>query len=403
MSWNTIESDPGVFTDLLDAIGTTGLEIEEVWGLDEETLSALQHRALGLLFLFRYGNDAPPPQAVNVGSSEAAIVVPDLDKVWFGKQVVNNACATQALLHVILNTDEAMNRFSLGPAISAFRDFSIALPPQERGIALGDCEPVRCAHNSFARAEPFADGPSRAAKKGDDVFHFIAFIPSSPPPFSGGSGGEGAIELDGLEGVPRYHGSSSGSSWLAAAGAALRARTSAAGSSELHFNLLAVVRDARVVALQRAGDAAVKIDSLDMTGSGLPSSIATAALIAAGFEATSARQQHVTTATPSSATGIASSSSLSEETQVIIALDEISQAGVSLASAIARRSLWAAENARRRHNFVPLLLALAQGLAKVGALRQLVTEGRAGTAAARERRKVEVEKREVEKRGRDDF
>ena len=373
--WNTIESDPGVFSDLLDAIGTRGLEVEEVWGLDDESLAPLS-KSLGLLFLFRYGGavpETPVGDAETNASAPASASDSSLSSspaAWFAHQAISNACGTQALLHIVMNSDEALHNFSVGPALSALRDFTTALPPRERGLALGDCESVRAAHNSFARAEPFADGPARTAKKGDDVFHFVAYVPAV---------GGGALELDGLASAPRLHpppASGSGyASWLLAAGAALRARTASAGSSEIHFNLLAVVRDARGEALVKAGAAALRMDSL------AGSQLTDAALIAAGFDVSSARAAAAAALAPPSVFGSD------------FAAEEIAQAGAAAAAAVARRGAWAAENARRRHNFVPFLLALAQGLAKAGVLRRLADEGRAGAAAARGRRRAEVHKR----------
>ena len=46
----------------------------------------------------------------------------------------------------------------------------------DKGLTLGASTPIKEKHNAFARAQMFAVDPVEA-KEGDDVFHFVAYIP----------------------------------------------------------------------------------------------------------------------------------------------------------------------------------------------------------------------------------
>jgi ubiquitin carboxyl-terminal hydrolase L5 len=59
---------------------------------------------------------------------------PDL---FFANQVITNACATQAILAVLMNKHKELQ---LGETLDSLRQFSMALPFRDRGEQLGNCD-----------------------------------------------------------------------------------------------------------------------------------------------------------------------------------------------------------------------------------------------------------------------
>ncbi len=163
MSWCTIESDPGVFTELVSMLGVKDVAVEEIYSLEQDEQQ--KELSYGLIFLFKWVQE----------SDQRTVLDPnDLPDLFFAKQVVQNACATQAILSVLLNAEEV----NLGEDLTEFKGFGAMLDSETRGMAIGSSDKIRITHNSFSRPEPFISEEVKAMRsEKEDVYHFIAYVP----------------------------------------------------------------------------------------------------------------------------------------------------------------------------------------------------------------------------------
>lgn len=77
--WCTIESDPAVFSSLIEQLGATGFDVEEVYDLNPAGLAHLG-RIFGLIFLFKW----TPTKASEVAAQK---YLQDQTGVFFARQV----------------------------------------------------------------------------------------------------------------------------------------------------------------------------------------------------------------------------------------------------------------------------------------------------------------------------
>lgn len=115
--------------------------------------------SFGLVFLFKWKNEV---------DTRAVLHAADIPDLFFSRQIVQNACASQAILSVLLNSDS----LTLGPLLTNFKDFTCMIDPESKGIAIGNSEEIRLAHNSFARPEPFLqdDSIKSHGRESEDVY-----------------------------------------------------------------------------------------------------------------------------------------------------------------------------------------------------------------------------------------
>ena len=247
--WNLIESDPGVFTELIEKLHVEGVEVQELYS----PLALAEHAPLyGVIFLFKYTDIDRSRQPLDgVYQSQLPTEAERSSDVFFARQMINNACATQAVLNILLNRDDV----ELGSELSSFKDFISSFDSEMKGETMTNSELIRTVHNSFSSPNMFEDDRDRTDDdKSQDLFHFIGFIQR-----------DGRIwELDGLRPEPIAHERcSSDTEFIQLLPAVLQRRMNHYPSGELQFSLLSVMKDRRLV-YEEAGDYQSLQEELDL-------------------------------------------------------------------------------------------------------------------------------------------
>ncbi|PPR01539.1 hypothetical protein CVT24_001850 [Panaeolus cyanescens] len=276
-----IESDPGVFTSLTRKLGITGLELIELYDIEPWAVDHLN--PYGLIFCFMWRKDSHRATDFNDPAAE---------RVWFANQLSDDACATHAILNVVLNCPDV----DIGEDLRSFRLETEAMSPVMKGLAITNSPFIRPIHNSFARPsdlraslnnltittfeeEKRKEKEKKAAKKAskpppakraritkaakgkqkedtsdkeddeeEESYHFIGYVPSNGKVW----------ELDGLKSGPLEVGELPGPSaraeekvaikWMDVVRPALRMKMEKYGGSggdesNIRFSLLAIVDD----------------------------------------------------------------------------------------------------------------------------------------------------------------
>uniref|UniRef100_A0A915L016 Ubiquitin carboxyl-terminal hydrolase n=1 Tax=Romanomermis culicivorax TaxID=13658 RepID=A0A915L016_ROMCU len=221
-NWCLIESDPGVFTELIRQFGCSGVQVEELYSLEPSCFQELKP-IHGLIFLFKcLAGEEPSSNVVNDSR---------LQEIYFAQQVIQNACASQAIINLLLNCEHP--EVKLGPVLSEFKSFTANFDPSSRGLALSNAEKIRKVHNSFSRQQIFEIEDVKIPEK-EDNFHFIAYVPVKGYVY----------ELDGLQNGPIDLGKiSDGADWIEVVRPEIEKRIQRYIAGEIHFNLMAVISD----------------------------------------------------------------------------------------------------------------------------------------------------------------
>lgn len=339
-NWCTIESDPGVFTELIQDLGVKGIEVEEVYALNDQDYLASLQPIYGFIFLFKWtGQPSKRPPLFDYD--------PEL---YFAKQVITNACATQALLSVLLNIKD---KLQLSPELEDLRSFGIALDAYSRGLILGESENIRKVHNSFARPEPFVQTGSRKATEKDDVFHFVAYIHHN----------NRVYELDGLqEGPIMIAENVSENAWVNEAINEIQSRIESYAMGEIKFNLLVLKASQESILESKRIEKESKILGLLNAAKNLGIDVSGISVDLSSFNHSS---------TPIAPTSDDPHSMLNE---LAILTQEREALAWEISSQKAKLKAQKEENERRKQNYLPLIFDLFKLAAETGHLEYLYNE-----------------------------
>ena len=124
--------------------------------------------------------------------------------------------------------------------MKTFKGFTADLSAKDKGLTIGQSENIRVQHNSFARQDPFTIEEDPLSKSGDDddTFHFVSYVPYKGQLY----------ELDGLQPGPISFGEVTEDNWLTKAKEEIQKRIEKYSTSEIRFNLLAVIDDKKAKA-----------------------------------------------------------------------------------------------------------------------------------------------------------
>lgn len=198
--WRELESDPGLFSLLIQEFGVHGVKVEEIYDVSKK----IEAKVYGFVFLFRYelGDRRARKKARDLVSDNTCYVLEPsiVNGMFFAHQIINNSCATHALLSVLLNCPDVQ----LGSTLKKLKGFSSGLDPESKGYAIANMVELACAHNKHARPANIALPSS--GRKGSvvssarslmpETYHFVSYIPIKGRLF----------ELDGLKEYPIDHG-----------------------------------------------------------------------------------------------------------------------------------------------------------------------------------------------------
>ncbi|CDO75937.1 hypothetical protein BN946_scf184873.g26 [Trametes cinnabarina] len=163
-----IESDPG--EDVI--LGIHGLEVIELYSVEPYETDHLN--PYGLIFCYLCDDEDD-----NANHHDPSQELEDTDSrsIWFANQLSDDACASQAILNVLLNC----RGIDVGPVLGEFAADTADMSPIMRGLAISNLPLIREAQNSLARHADIRGARHSVASSTLEAAKSKAKATSSPP------------------------------------------------------------------------------------------------------------------------------------------------------------------------------------------------------------------------------
>ena len=410
------------------------LQVEELYSLDDDAFRSLttintpissrthhcgDGEVFGLIFLFKWSDDVAKLYIESQNTTNDTENITDegeddaSTEIYFANQIIDNACATQAILSILMNiptfhpTDTDSNgkedptdRVHIGHDLEFLKEFTKDFSPQLKGLTIGNMERLVRVHNSFARPNVLTDeqwrqksrqksgNKTKSSKKKSkkeqqqreeqdfdieevleeeeeeegEIYHFTSYVPINGRVY----------ELDGLQPAPIPLGTySDNKEWWRLARPAIEKRLKLYGEMEFRFNLLAVIKYRRV-ALRKELHKWTRVKDM---GSDLLVKLGGDQLETSGADV-DAKVKDLTADEALGQLGTDSVQSDAHQTSLILNLaqNQVSALTRLLKEESQKRQQYHVENTRRRHDYIPFIRKYLELLHSKGLLEGLVRQ-----------------------------
>lgn len=223
------------------------VQFDDLYSIDADSLKS-SSPLYGVIFLFKYGQVDRDYAADNNKPLDGTYDEDYQQKgIFFANQTIQNACATQAVLNVLLNKPE----IEIGEELTNFKGFVEGFDSEICGETISNSELIRSVHNSFSSPSLLVDEDKQNPKpkyddKNDGLFHFVGYLNIN----------DQIYELDGLKTYPIKHGECKSNEEFCQKLPEILMRRISQYGDELRFSLLAISND-KLRHYQEIGDGAM--------------------------------------------------------------------------------------------------------------------------------------------------